>query len=108
MSAFASISAHTNKFLDITVGNLGKGIGFGAAYAARIPIAGAPIRALNEGIAEGYNRGMTKILANDFVAGRINEQQVQKKLGKISGDIRSFVDRLKKDTGFKGAQPEAG
>lgn len=82
----SSISEGVKKFLDLTVGNLGLGLGFGSAYAAEIPVVGAPVRSLNEGVAKGFNLAQTRILASKIVSGKANVEDEMAKLRKQQQD----------------------
>lgn len=82
----SSITTGVKKFLDFTVGNVGIGLGFGSAYAAEVPVLGAPVRSLNEGVAKGFNLAQTKILASKIVNGKANIEDEMAKLQKDQQD----------------------
>lgn len=76
----ATVGSVAKKVLDKTVGSLGFGLGFGAAYAAEVPVLGAPIKSLNEGVSAGYNKAQVRILASKIVAGKTSAEAEMTKL----------------------------
>lgn len=84
------------KVLDNTVGAVGFGFGFGAAYAAEIPVVGEPIKSLNNGVAKGYDRAQVRILAGKIVDGKTT---VEVEMAKLDGEARARladeVERVK-------------
>ena len=68
------------KVLDNTVGAVGFGLGFGSAYAAEVPVLGAPVKALNEGVGRGYNAAQVRILASKIVSGKTTAEEEMSKL----------------------------
>lgn len=75
-----SFADGVRKVLDNTVGAVGYGLGFGSAYAAEVPVLGAPVKALNEGIGRGYNRAQVRILASKIVDGKTSAEEEMAKL----------------------------
>lgn len=74
------------KLLDMTVGNVGFGIGFGAAYAAAIPVLGVPFASLNEGVSRGYGNASVRIIASRIADGKTT---VSEEMGKLDEDTRT-------------------
>lgn len=73
--AWDKTKSGTRKVLDLTFGNLGFGLGFGSAYAAQVPVVGAPFDSFNEGVGKGYNHAQTRILAGKVASGKMTIEE---------------------------------